>query len=125
LSDLARTRAILADLVAFPTVSADSNLHLIAYASDLLSSAGARLSVSLDPFTLTERDGKLYGRGTCDMKGFIAASLAMAPSFAAARLTRPLHFALTYDEEVGCLGGQALVAELAETGIKPSVAIVG
>ena len=158
MSDLARTRAILADLVAFPTVSADSNLQLIAYASDLLSSAGARLSVSLDPsgtkanlfasigpegdggivlsghsdvvpvegqdwlsdpFTLTERDGKLYGRGTCDMKGFIAASLAMAPSFAAARLTRPLHFALTYDEEVGCLGGQALVAELAETGIKP------
>ena len=164
MSDLARTRAILADLVAFPTVSADSNLQLIAYASDLLSSAGARLSVSLDPsgtkanlfatiglegdggivlsghsdvvpvegqdwssdpFTLTERDGKLYGRGTCDMKGFIAASLAMAPRFAAARLTRPLHFALTYDEEVGCLGGQALVAELAKTGIKPSVAIVG
>ena len=49
MSDLARTRAILADLVAFPTVSADSNLQLIAYASDLFSSAGARLSVSLDP----------------------------------------------------------------------------
>ncbi|WP_024586611.1 acetylornithine deacetylase [Aliihoeflea sp. 2WW] len=164
MSDLARTRAILADLVAFPTVSADSNLQLITYASDLLSSAGARLSVSLDPsgtkanlfatigpegdggivlsghsdvvpvegqdwssdpFTLTERDGKLYGRGTCDMKGFIAASLAMAPRFAAARLARPLHFAFTYDEEVGCLGGQALVAELAKAGIKPSVAIVG
>ncbi|MGQ2907588.1 MAG: acetylornithine deacetylase [Aliihoeflea sp.] len=164
MSDLARTRAILADLVAFPTVSADSNLQLIAYAGDLLSSAGARLSVSLDPsgtkanlfatigpegdggivlsghsdvvpvegqdwssdpFTLTERDGKLYGRGTCDMKGFIAASLAMAPRFAAARLRRPLHFAFTYDEEVGCLGGQALVAELAKADIKPSVAIVG
>jgi acetylornithine deacetylase len=78
-----------------------------------------------DPFTLTERDGLLYGRGTCDMKGFIAAALALAPRFAAATLTRPLHFAFTYDEEVGCLGAQVLLADLAADGIRPAACVVG
>ncbi len=80
---------------------------------------------SSDPFTLEERDGLLYGRGSCDMKGFIAASLAMAQHFAQLDLKKPIHFAFTYDEEVGCIGGQALVSELFEQGIKPSVAIIG
>lgn len=78
-----------------------------------------------DPFCMTERDGRLYGRGACDMKGFIAACLAMAPAFARQELRRPLHLALTYDEEVGCLGAQALMAEIARAGVRPSVAIIG
>ena len=78
-----------------------------------------------DPFALTELDGRLYGRGTCDMKGFIAATLTLAPSFAALELKRPLHFAFTYDEEVGCLGAQIMLADLAAAGIRPSRCIVG
>jgi acetylornithine deacetylase len=80
---------------------------------------------STDPFALVARDGRLYGRGTCDMKGFIAAAVAMAPRFAAAGLRRPLHFAFTYDEEVGCLGAQALATMLRDRGLCPSVAIIG
>src|SRR5690606_23805048 len=78
-----------------------------------------------EPFRLAERENRLYGRGACDMKGFIAACLAMAPAFASGRLTRPLHFAFTYDEEVGCLGARALVDEIARAGVRPSVAIIG
>lgn len=62
-----------------------------------------------DPFTLTERDGKLFARGTCDMKGFIAIALAMVPEFKAKATKRPIHFAFTYDEEVGCYGVQRLI----------------
>ncbi|MGF1609317.1 MAG: M20/M25/M40 family metallo-hydrolase, partial [Kiloniellales bacterium] len=65
------------------------------------------------------------GRGACDMKGFIACALALAPRFAAADLKRPLHFAFTYDEEVGCLGAQVMLKALAESGRKPSVCIIG
>jgi len=57
-----------------------------------------------DPWRLTERDGRLYGRGTCDMKGFCALALAAVPAAQAAGLRRPLQIALSYDEEVGCLG---------------------
>ncbi|MBO6717916.1 MAG: acetylornithine deacetylase [Rhizobiaceae bacterium] len=78
-----------------------------------------------DPFVMAERDGRLFGRGACDMKGFIAACLAMAPAFAEAGLKRPLHFAFTYDEEIGCFGARALVEELAKAEIRPSVAIIG
>ena len=78
-----------------------------------------------DPFRMTARDRRLYGRGSCDMKGFIAAALTMAPQFAAARLNRPLHFAFTYDEEVGCLGARALAEELVRQDLRPSVAIIG
>ena len=78
-----------------------------------------------DPFTMVERDGRLYGRGTCDMKGFVAACLAMAPEFAARDLQVPVHFAFTYDEEIGCLGAQALTATLAARGIRPAAAIIG
>lgn len=78
-----------------------------------------------DPFNMIEEDGKWIGRGTCDMKGFVAACVAMAPSYASLKLERPVHFAFTYDEEIGCFGAQALARTLAERGIKPSVAIVG
>jgi len=80
---------------------------------------------SSDPFKLREEAGFLYGRGTCDMKGFIAVCLALAPEFAAAQLTRPVHFAFTYDEETGCLGAPVLLDELVKTGLRPSVAIIG
>ncbi|MBN9036981.1 MAG: acetylornithine deacetylase [Rhizobiales bacterium] len=164
MTSLARTREILGDLIAFPTVSSASNLDLIAYAADLLGDAGASVSVNRDgtgakanlfatlgpagdggivlsghtdvvpvegqdwtsdPFRMIERDGRLYGRGACDMKGFIAACLAMAPRYAALDLKRPLHFAFTYDEEIGCFGAQALVGEIARAGIRPAVALVG
>ncbi|KFB09832.1 acetylornithine deacetylase [Nitratireductor basaltis] len=161
---LARAKGILGELIAFPTVSADSNLQLIAYASELLSHVGARISVmrdetgtkanlfatlgpegdggvvlsghsdvvpvdgqnwTSDPFAMREEGGLLYGRGTCDMKGFIACCLAMAPEFAAMELKRPLHFAFTYDEEVGCMGARSLVEELKRMELRPSAAIIG
>ncbi|SFQ50012.1 acetylornithine deacetylase [Roseivivax halotolerans] len=78
-----------------------------------------------DPFRMSAWDDALYGRGACDMKGFIAASLAMAREFSHKTLKRPVHFCFTHDEEVGCLGAQALVPELAEREIRPAIAIVG
>ncbi|WP_068116063.1 acetylornithine deacetylase [Tropicimonas marinistellae] len=78
-----------------------------------------------DPFRLRRAQGRLYGRGTCDMKGFLAAVLACLPEFAGRPLCRPLHVAFTYDEEVGCLGAQQLVAELRRRGVAPAMAIVG
>ncbi|MFV2053729.1 acetylornithine deacetylase [Aliiroseovarius sp. YM-037] len=78
-----------------------------------------------DPFEMVERDQLLFGRGTCDMKGFIAAAVAMAPTFAEAAGSRPIHFAFTHDEEVGCIGAQALVEELRKRDIRPGVTIIG
>ncbi|SIQ08488.1 acetylornithine deacetylase [Bosea sp. TND4EK4] len=78
-----------------------------------------------DPWTLTERDGKLYGRGTCDMKGFDAIALALAPEMLAAPLKRPIHIALSYDEEVGCRGARVLIEAMAKDGYSPSAVIVG
>jgi acetylornithine deacetylase len=81
---------------------------------------------SSDPFVLTERDGRLYGRGSCDMKGFLALALAAAPIFAEpGRLNRPVHLAFSYDEEVGCLGAPAMIAEIAKALPKPAAVIVG
>ncbi|ATF19165.1 acetylornithine deacetylase [Phaeobacter gallaeciensis] len=158
------TTRILSDLIAFPTVSADSNLEMIAYLANRLEDCGARVDVMFDasgqkanlfatlgtetdggivlsghsdvvpvtdqdwtsdPFALVERDGRLYGRGTCDMKGFIAATLAMAPEFAAQISRRPIHFAFTYDEEVGCIGAGHLVQALRERELKPRLALIG
>src|SRR3954467_11636729 len=145
-------------LVAFPTVSRESNLDLIHFVRDSLNELGAesRLTYndertkanlfatlgprnvpgivlsghtdvvpvdgqawSSDPFKLIEKDGKLYGRGTSDMKSFVAIALALAPEFVERGLRTPLHFAFSYDEEVGCIGVGRLIADLAGTGIKP------
>jgi acetylornithine deacetylase len=78
-----------------------------------------------NPFELTERDGRLYGRGTCDMKGFIAVALAMVPRFNAAKLKTPIHLALSCDEEVGCKGVRPLVAHIRDHMKKPRAVIVG
>ncbi|MCA0939059.1 acetylornithine deacetylase [Yangia mangrovi] len=80
---------------------------------------------SSDPFALVARDDHLYGRGTCDMKGFIAAALALAEPVSKMTLRRPLHLCFTHDEEVGCLGARALVPELQRRGYAPRMAIIG
>ncbi|MBH2036204.1 MAG: acetylornithine deacetylase [Pseudomonadales bacterium] len=80
---------------------------------------------TLPPFALTERDGKLYGRGTADMKGYIACVLALVPSLVRADLKKPVHIALSYDEEVGCLGVRSLLPELEKRPVKPMLCIIG
>lgn len=157
-------RALLERLVAFPTVSRDSNLPLIDWVEEYLTGWGAACrrtwsdcgtkanllatfgpaveggvvlsghtdvvpaeepEWTSDPFLLTERDGRLYGRGTTDMKGFVASALALAPAAAEARLVRPLHLALSYDEEVGCLGAPRMIRDMVEAGLRPEACIVG
>jgi len=161
---LLTTVQILEDLIAFPTISTDSNLAMIDYLGARLEQAGARVEImrddsgtkanlwatigpdvdggimlsghtdvvpvadqpwTSDPFTMVERDGKLYGRGTCDMKGFIAACVAMAPALAAHAKTRPVHFAFTHDEETGCIGATHLIEVLRARKTRPALAIIG
>ncbi|MEL7279138.1 MAG: acetylornithine deacetylase [Pseudomonadota bacterium] len=161
---LTQTRDMLGDLIAFPTVSSESNLDIIAHLAERLEDAGARVDIIHDetgekanlfatlgpdvaggivlsghtdvvpvidqvwasePFDMVERNGRLYGRGSCDMKGFVAACTVMAPLFADRVKDRPVHFAYTYDEETGCFGAEALVQSLADMGVRPSLAIVG
>ncbi|MGJ8605817.1 MAG: acetylornithine deacetylase [Marivita sp.] len=161
---LHRTTQILGDLIAYPTISADSNLDMIGHMATLLDDVGARCDVmtspcgtkanlfatlgpdrsggivlsghsdvvpvadqawTRNPFQMDPSEGRLYGRGSCDMKGFIAATLAMAPHFAACTRDRPIHFAFTYDEEVGCFGARHLADVLSERGLTPGVAIIG
>jgi acetylornithine deacetylase len=156
--------ALLGRLIAFPTVSRDSNLGLIEFVQAHLQAAGAltRLTYdddrrkanlfatlgpagdggivlsghtdvvpvdgqqwSSDPFVLAQRDGRLYGRGCADMKGFVAAALHLAPEFAQCGLRQPLHLALSYDEEVGCIGVGRLIEDLDAAGIRPQACIVG
>lgn len=158
------TIAILADLIAFPSVSSTGNGDIIAYLADRLNQCGARVQVMTDdsghkanlfatigpdiqggivlsghtdvvpadesdwhgdPFKLRIETGCYYGRGACDMKGFVAACVAMAPRFARAALTMPVHFAFTHDEEVGCVGARRLVGDLRAAGTRPAMAIVG
>lgn len=154
----------LKDLIAFPTVSRDSNLDLIAYVQKTLGELGIASTLapsedgrkanlwatigpdnlagvvlsghtdvvpvegqawSSDPFTLTARNGNLHGRGSADMKGFIACCLAMAPAAAKARLKTPIHFAFSYDEEIGCVGVRRLLDILKDAPVKPRLCIVG
>ncbi|HKT94204.1 MAG TPA: acetylornithine deacetylase [Paraburkholderia sp.] len=80
---------------------------------------------SVDPFRLTEKNGRLYGRGTADMKGFLACVLAAAPSFVERKLSMPVHIAFSYDEEVGCLGVRPMLAELEKRAHKPRLCVIG
>jgi acetylornithine deacetylase len=164
MTDLAQAEAILAELVAFPSVSRDPNREITDWIAERLRAVGARIEImpdasgdkanlwatlgpegdgglvlsahtdvvpidgqdwSVPPFTLTAKDGRYYGRGTCDMKGFLACVLAHAPAYAALRLSRPIHFAFTHDEEIGCLGAQRLTQALAYRGARPAMVLVG
>jgi acetylornithine deacetylase len=78
-----------------------------------------------DPFAVAARDDRLYGRGTSDMKSFIAVALAAVPDFIAAGSRTPVHIALTYDEEVGCIGVRGLIERLRHAPIKPALCIIG
>lgn len=78
-----------------------------------------------DPFVLTEKDGRYYGRGTADMKSFLAVMLAMAPEFAKAKLTKPIGLAFSYDEEVGGLGAPSMVEFITNQGWQFELAIIG
>lgn len=151
-------------LIAFPTVSRDSNLGLIETVRDYLGTLGVKSRLTYDasrkkanlfatlcegsqpglilsghtdvvpvdgqtwdtePFSATIRDGRLYGRGSADMKGFIGTALALAPRFIEANMDSGLHLALSYDEEIGCIGVRGLIADLEEIGLKPAGCIVG
>ena len=155
---------LLSRLVAFPTVSRDSNLDLIHFVRDHLADHGIESRLvhdatgtkanlyaqvgpdvpggvilsahtdvvpvdgqpwTVEPFSVTERDGRLYGRGTADMKGFAALVLAAVPEMQAAGLKRPVQIALSYDEEVGCLGAPHMIREMRETLPQASAVIVG
>jgi acetylornithine deacetylase len=80
---------------------------------------------SSDPFRLTERDEKFFGRGSADMKSFIGLCLALTPAFLERGLDTPLHFSFSYDEELGCVGVRRLIADMAGLPIKPKLCIVG
>ena len=78
-----------------------------------------------DPFRIVEKGGRLYGRGTCDMKSFIAIALAKVPEMLAKGIAAPVHFAFSYDEEVGCAGAPAMIREMADKLPRPRAVIVG
>ena len=82
-------------------------------------------SWSTDPFKATIKGDKLYGRGSCDMKGFIACTLAFAPIYAGTNLNRDIHFSFTFDEETACLGAPILIEELKKRNIKDGICIIG
>ena len=160
----AELMAMIERLIAFPTVSRDSNLGLIEWTRDYLAGMGvssrltydvsgkkANLFATLgggsrpglvlsghtdvvpvdgqawdtDPFKATVVGDKLFGRGSADMKSYIATALVMAPRFLASNADAPLHIALSYDEEVGCIGVRSLIKDLAEIGLKTAGCIVG
>ena len=155
---------MLRRLIAFPTVSRDSNLELIHFIRDTLKPFGADIRLThddgkrkanlfatlgargepgivlsghtdvvptegqawdTDPFNMVEKDGRLYGRGACDMKGFIACVLALVPEIMERGLKVPLYLAFSYDEEVGCIGVGRLISDLKQAGIRPRWCVVG
>ncbi|MCT4496582.1 acetylornithine deacetylase [Pseudomonas sivasensis] len=91
--------------------------------TDVVPVDGQRWSVA--PFELTEKGGKLYGRGTADMKGYIACVLALVPALVQAPLRMPVHIALSYDEEVGCLGVRSLLERFHGQAVKPLLCVIG
>jgi acetylornithine deacetylase len=91
--------------------------------SDVVPVAGQ--DWSSDPFRALEKDGRIYGRGACDMKGFIAAALALVPEMIAAEPRTPLHLVFSYDEELGCIGVGTLIDQIAKSLPKPALAIIG
>lgn len=149
--------SFLEKLIAFPTISADSNAALIDWAAAQLQGWGAHVTIldapegkkalwarlgpegpgglalaghtdvvpvkdqkwTSDPFTMAERNGLLYGRGACDMKGFIACAMAAMQQAASKPLAAPLYLALTYDEEVSMAGAKRIAAWLIERHIRP------
>ena len=158
------SQEILYKLIAFDTVSSNSNMEMIQFILDYLEKFGvsARLVRDLHedkanlfavigpknipgimlsghtdvvpvegqkwssgPFEMTERNGRLYGRGSCDMKGFIACVLAKVPEFVAVDLKEPIYLAFSYDEETGCTGVDSLVDVVNELSVKPRACIVG
>ncbi|HTW72749.1 MAG TPA: M20/M25/M40 family metallo-hydrolase, partial [Acetobacteraceae bacterium] len=78
-----------------------------------------------DPFTLRRKDGRLYARGACDMKGFVAACLAAVPELRQRALVRPVHLFISYDEEVSFAGVRRLIDDLEQSGLKPKLCVVG
>jgi len=78
-----------------------------------------------DPFRPEIRDGRLYGRGACDMKGFIGTVMALVPEMLATKLARPIHLAFSFDEEVGCAGAPLMIDELLRRGVQPDGCLVG
>ncbi len=80
---------------------------------------------SADPFVLRQKDGKLYGRGACDMKGFVASCLAAVPELASRNLARPIHLFITFDEETTMDGARTLVDDIIASGLKPAMVVVG
>jgi acetylornithine deacetylase len=161
---MSKSVSYLEKLIAFATVSRDSNLELIAYVQSVLKKigvestlvhnadgtkanlwatigsadvAGVALSAhtdvvpvegqnwSSDPFLLAKRGDNLYGRGSADMKGFIACCLAMAEVAVTRKLKTPIHFAFSYDEEIGCIGVRRLIDMLKTLPVRPRFCIVG
>ncbi|MGX1087176.1 acetylornithine deacetylase [Pseudomonas sp. AP3_22 TE3818] len=159
-----RSRAMLARLIGFATVSRDSNLELIEFVRDYLHGLGVACELiynaertkanllatvgpsvaggivlsghtdvvpvdgqawTVEPFSLSEAGGKLYGRGTADMKGYLASVLAAVPVFLASPLKRPVHLAFSYDEEVGCLGVRGLLEVLPQRIPAPALCLIG
>ena len=82
-------------------------------------------SWSTNPFKATIKDNKLYGRGSCDMKGFLACTLAFAPIYAKTNLNRDIHFSFTFDEETACLGAPILIKELKKRNVENGICIIG
>lgn len=80
---------------------------------------------SSDPFVMRADDGKFFGRGACDMKGFIATSVALVPQLTRMPLRRPVHLMLSYDEEIGCVGAPFMIARMSEQNVRPGLVIVG
>jgi acetylornithine deacetylase len=96
---------------------------MLAGHSDVVPVAGQQWTS--DPFVLTRRDDRLYGRGSADMKGFIACVLEMAPRFAAAKLVQPIHIALSYNEETNMDGMRVLAKYLAQSPVRPAACVIG